>query len=62
MIKITSKLIFEIIYSDNLTLQDIEILKQYIALGFHKTSIDNSKLFYRAIKKYNQVCKGGIKW
>ena len=61
MTKITNKLIKEIIQLDNPTLQDIDILKQYIALGLHKVSIGNSKLFYKAIQKYNQVCEGGLK-
>jgi len=59
MIKITNKLIKEIIRLDFPTLQDIDILKQYIALGLHKASVGNSKLFYQAIQKYNQLLKKG---
>ena len=55
MIKITKKLIQEIIKIDNLTIQDIEILKAFIARGLHNK--DNSKLFYKALARYNQINK-----
>ena len=55
MIKITKKLIREIIKIDNITLQDYEILKNFIQLGLHNQ--DNSNLFYQALKKYNQSTK-----
>ena len=50
---ITKKLIKEIIQLDNLTLQDIEILKNYIFKGLYNGN--NNKIFYRALKKYNQI-------
>lgn len=53
MIKITKKLIKEIISLDNPTLQDIEILKDYICIGLHNK--DNSLLFYKALVRYNQI-------
>ena len=53
MIKITKKLIKEIIRLDNPTSQDIEILSLYIAKGLH--NLDNSKLFYLALRRYNYI-------
>jgi len=49
--KITKKLIKEIIQLHNSTLQDIEVLKDYISLCLHSKYDD--KLYYEAIKKYN---------
>jgi len=53
MIKITKKLIKEILRLESLTLQDIDILKDFIARGLN--NLDNSKLFYQALKKYNSI-------
>ena len=54
--KITKKLIKEILRLENLTLQDIDVLKNFVTQGFHNRSYD--KLFFKALKLYNITQEG----
>ena len=54
MIKITKKLIKEIIKLDNLTDKDYKCLWVFISSYFYVRDNDTNKLVNEALKKYNQ--------
>jgi hypothetical protein len=60
MIKITRKLINEIIKLNNPTDEDLNVLKRFIEPGLLKSIIiKEDKLLLKALKKYNEISEAG---